>query len=114
MPSEGSRKPLFAVLTLLTLILVAWLALGLRTKSKYDAARQQTQKKYAVISMDQQSIAFLADVENNWICKVDETNGSDSEVVKLAGITRSAVAGITRSASRGTTPQYERGFCIPG
>ena len=80
-------KTLVAVLTLLAMMLVGcWLSLNLWAKTKYDKARQDNSTAYAVTPMDPQTATFLAEVQGNWICKADDTNGPDSDVVKLAGM----------------------------
>ena len=76
------------VASFLVLIFTAcWLALEIRTKLKYDQARQENDVAYPVMLMDQQTATFLAEVQSNWTCWLDNTNGPDSEALKLVGKT---------------------------
>jgi hypothetical protein len=73
------------IAALLVLIFATWLGLELRAKSKYDQARRKEIAAYQVTTMDQQTAAFLAQVQSSWKCWEDITNGSDSETLKLVG-----------------------------
>ena len=73
------------IAALLVLIFVTWLVLELRAKSKYDQARREEIHAYLVTPMDQQTAAFLRDVQSGWKCCEDITNGADSETLKLVG-----------------------------
>jgi hypothetical protein len=90
LPCSSTMKACTVTLILLATALVGgWLGLSLPAKLKYEQARKENSIAYQVTSMDQSFIAFLTDVQSNWACKVDVTNGPDSEVVKLAGMTPS-------------------------
>jgi hypothetical protein len=85
-------KKTFTILLsgLLVIMLVAgWFALEIRAKLKYDQAKQENNIAYSVIPMGQQTITFLAEVQTNWTCWLDNTNGPDSEALKLVGKTPS-------------------------
>ena len=66
---------------------VGWFVLEIRAKVKYDQARQENDVAYSVTPMDQQTTAFLAEVQSNWICWGDYTNSADTEALKLVGKT---------------------------
>jgi len=85
------KKFLFACVILLVVILAgAWLVVSVHTKSNYDRMREGLVDTYYVVTpMDDQFRAFLAEVQSNWTCRVNEIGGPDSEVVKLAGMTPS-------------------------
>lgn len=79
-------KAIITVVCLLALILGAcWLTLEIQAKSTYGKARDANYVTYAVTPMDQKAIAFLAEVQSNWRCWADTTNGPDSDVLKLVG-----------------------------
>ena len=80
---DGTMRTFIAAL--LVLIFATWLVLELRAKSKYDQARREEIAAYLVKPMDQQTAAFLADVQSSWKCGGDITNGADSETLKLVG-----------------------------
>jgi len=76
--------------SLLVFILIAcWFALEIRAKLKYDRAKKENDVAYSVIPMDQQTVTFLTEVQTNWTCWLDNTNGPDSEALKLVGKTPS-------------------------
>lgn len=76
------------IASFLVLIFAAcWFAFEIRAKLKYDQARQDNDAVYSVTPMDWQTAAFLSEVQSNWICWGDYTNGPDSEALKLVGKT---------------------------
>jgi hypothetical protein len=85
------NKLLVTASILIAFVIVgSWAGFSLHTKSKYDEVRQQELPMvYAVAPLDQKAEAFLSDVQSNWLCKVDVTNGPDADVVKLVGMTPS-------------------------
>ena len=78
--------------TIMLLAMIAggvWVGLNLRSKSKYDKAKAANQEIYAITLLNQQMNTFLAEVQSHWTSIADVTNGPDSEVIKLAGMTPS-------------------------
>ena len=76
------------IASFLVLIFVAcWFALEICAKLKYDQAKRENDAVYSVTPMDWQTIVFLSEVQSNWICWGDYTNGPDSEALKLVGKT---------------------------
>lgn len=75
----------FIVILLILILVACWLVLEIQAKSKYDQARQEDAVAYSATPMDQQTVAFLAEVRSNWTCWEDITNGADSEALKLVG-----------------------------
>lgn len=66
-----------------TVLVGGWLTVSLYTKSRYDLIRQQEfHPHYAVTTMDEKAEVFLSDVQSNWLCKVDVTNGPFADAVK--------------------------------
>ena len=41
---------------------------------------------YAITPLDESMTAFLSEVQTNWFCKSDLTNGPNSEILKVAGM----------------------------
>jgi hypothetical protein len=64
---------------------VVWLALNLRAKSKYDQERKESDIAYTEMPMDEQAMDLLAEVQSNWTCTADVTNGPDADAVRLTG-----------------------------
>jgi hypothetical protein len=64
-------------------------AFVLRNKSQYDQTRTRLPAAYAVTPMDQNLLSLLSEARSNWTCKADSTNGPDSDIVRLAGLTPS-------------------------
>jgi len=84
---DGSIKAyIIAPIVLTTVVVGGWLVLSLPAWLKYEHARKGSFITYQITPIDKQFIAFLTEVQSNWACKVDVTNGPDSEVVKLAGM----------------------------
>jgi hypothetical protein len=77
------------IATLILIVAAGWLALETRAKSKYEQARQAVDVAYSVTPINRQTITFMAEVQSNWTCWEDITNGADSEALKLAGKTPS-------------------------
>ena len=83
-------KKSFTILLSIFLVLIlatCWFALEIRAKMKYDQAKQENDVAYSVTLMDQNTTAFLEEVQSNWTCWSDHTNGPDSEALKLIGKT---------------------------
>jgi hypothetical protein len=80
---EMNRLLLTAFGIIGTLLVAGWLTISLYTKSRYDLIRQQEfRPDYAVATMDERDEVFLSDVQSNWLCKVDVTNGPFADAVK--------------------------------
>ena len=60
-----------------------WLTVSLYARSQYDQIRQQEfRPDYAVTTMDEKDEVVLSEVQSNWLCKVDVTNGPLADAVK--------------------------------
>jgi hypothetical protein len=81
------RSLLKAALILLLVMIAAagLLALNLRAKSKYDQVKMTSDTAYTEMPMDQQMMDLLADVQSNWTCITDVTNGPDADAVRSVG-----------------------------
>src|SRR5258708_29775648 len=68
---------LFFTLAIIGTVLVGgWLVVSVYAKSRYDRIRQQEfGRAYVVAPTDENDEVFLSDVQSNWLCKVDVTNG---------------------------------------
>ena len=84
-----------AVITISVLVAVlgpilfaaCWLYISLRSKSKWDDMAKTLTNTYAVVTMDQPTEAYLADVQSNWFRQYDEVGGPISEgMTKVAGV----------------------------
>jgi hypothetical protein len=66
---------------------VAWCALNLRAKRKYDHVRDElAQHSYAVVPFDQKTTAFLAEVRTSWTNSHSQVGGPHSDAIKLLGL----------------------------
>ena len=88
-PSPGMAKRIYFVMMLGLVLLGVWVVLDLRAKSKYDQVKHETELVYTVTPINQEMTAFLTEVQSSWTSKADETDGPESEMIKLAGMTPS-------------------------
>jgi hypothetical protein len=80
---EMNRLLLTALGVIGTVLVGGWLTVSLYTKSQYDRIRQEEfRPDYAVTIMDEKVEVLLSDVQSNWLCKVDVTNGPFADAVK--------------------------------
>lgn len=87
------------ILTIVILIVVAgavaWLAVNLRAKPKYDKMRHELSEiSYSVVEMDADTTALLADVRGNWFESHSETEGPHSKALETVGL-RPSVSNLT-------------------
>ena len=75
------------VLTVAVAGAVAWCALNLRAKRKYDQVRNDlAQHSYEVVPFDAKTTAFLTDVRTNWTNSHSQIGGPHSDAIRLLGL----------------------------
>jgi len=78
-----NRRLLTALGIIGTVLVGGWLTISFYTKSRYDRIRQEEfRPDYAVTTIDEKVEVLLSEVQSNWQCKVDVTNGPFADAVK--------------------------------